>query len=115
MPILIDQHPCAHVRSPMDMMPQGWTMSFFPGVATVIEDVGVGFEDPVAEPVVVEELPQVLDRAEFGRARRRGQKGDVVQHGQFPGGVRAGLIEQKYGLSTGSDGRGDLVEVVGHG
>ena len=27
--ILIDQNPCAHWRSPMDMMRQGWSMSLF--------------------------------------------------------------------------------------
>ena len=31
-----------------------------PGVAAVVEDVGVGFEDTAAEPVVAHELPQVL-------------------------------------------------------
>jgi hypothetical protein len=28
-PILIDQNPCVHWRSPMDMMRQGWSMSLF--------------------------------------------------------------------------------------
>ena len=28
-PTLIDQNPWAHWRSPMDMMRQGWAMSFF--------------------------------------------------------------------------------------
>ena len=37
-----------------------------PDVATLVEDVGIGWEDPVAEPVVVDELPQVLDRIELG-------------------------------------------------
>ena len=41
-----------------------------PGVAAVVEDVCVGAEDPVREPVVAHELPDVLDRVEFGRARR---------------------------------------------
>ena len=28
-PSLIDQNPCAHCRSPMDMMRQGWSTSLF--------------------------------------------------------------------------------------
>lgn len=41
-----------------------------PGLAAVVEDVGVGFKDAVAEPVVAHELPQVLDRVKFGDADR---------------------------------------------
>ena len=75
-----------------------------PGVATVVEDVGIGFEDAVAEPVVAQELLEVLDRVEFGRAGWKGQQGDVVRHGQRLGGVPAGPIEQEHGVGTGSHG-----------
>ncbi len=37
-----------------------------PGVAAVFEDIVVGCEDPVREPVVADELPDVLDRVELG-------------------------------------------------
>ena len=37
-----------------------------PSVATVVEDVGIGLKDAVAEPVVPHELPEVFDRVEFG-------------------------------------------------
>ena len=37
-----------------------------PGLAALIEDVGIGLEDPVAEPVLADELPEVLDWVEFG-------------------------------------------------
>ena len=33
-----------------------------PSVAAVIDDVVVGFEHPVGEPVVAHQLPDVLDR-----------------------------------------------------
>lgn len=33
-----------------------------PGLAAVVEDVGVEFEDAIAEPVVAHELPKVLDQ-----------------------------------------------------
>ncbi len=37
-----------------------------PGEATVIEDVVVGFEDPVREPVVAHELSNIFDRVQLG-------------------------------------------------
>ena len=37
-----------------------------PGKAAVVEDILVGLEDPVREPVVAHELPDVLDRVQFG-------------------------------------------------
>ena len=37
-----------------------------PGKAAVVEDVLVGSEDPVREPVVAHELPDVLDRVQLG-------------------------------------------------
>jgi len=46
----------------------------------MVEDIPIGREDPVREPVVADELPGVLDRVEFGRFRRQEQKRDVVRH-----------------------------------
>ncbi len=37
-----------------------------PGIAAVVEDIVVGRENPVREPVVADELPDVLDRVELG-------------------------------------------------
>ncbi len=37
-----------------------------PSIAAVVEDILVGFEDPVREPVVAHELPDVLDRVQLG-------------------------------------------------
>ncbi len=34
-----------------------------PGVAAMVEDIPIGREDSVREPVVADELPGVLDRA----------------------------------------------------
>ncbi len=36
-----------------------------PGVAAVLEDILVGLEDPVREPVVTDELLDVLDRVQL--------------------------------------------------
>ncbi len=37
-----------------------------PGVAAMVDDVAVGFEDAVGEPVLAHELPDVFDRVQFG-------------------------------------------------
>ena len=48
-----------------------------PGVATEIDDLVVGLEYPVRQPVLAHELPDVLDRVQFGSFRRKRQDRDV--------------------------------------
>ncbi len=48
-----------------------------PGEAAVIDDVGVGLESAVGEPVLPDELPDVLGGIEVRRAGRDRQQGDV--------------------------------------
>ena len=59
-PTVIDQNPCAHLR-----MPRGHDLPWLvdevvPGLAAQRDDVFVGFEDPVRQPVVAHELPDIL-------------------------------------------------------
>jgi hypothetical protein len=48
-----------------------------PGVAAVIDDIVVGCEDAVREPVVAHILPNIFDRIEFRAFRREGDNGDI--------------------------------------
>jgi hypothetical protein len=57
----------------------------------VVDDVVIGFEDAVREPVIAHELPDILDRAELGASRRQRQQGDVGRHDQFGRRARAAL------------------------
>ena len=43
------------------------------------------------------ELPDVLDRIEFGGSWRQGQEGDVGRHGELVGGMPSGLVENEDG------------------
>src|SRR6202167_5723553 len=86
-----------------------------PGEAAVIEDVGVGREDAVGEPVVAHELPDVLDRVEFGRLCRQRHQGDIARYRQFGGGVPARLIEQNDRVSARRHGLGDFGQMQRHG
>lgn len=77
----------------------------------MVDDVVVGLEDPVGEPVVANKLPDVLDRIELGAARRERQQGDVGQDDQFGRSVPSGLIEDDHSMSTGRQVEGDLFEM----
>ena len=46
----------------------------------MIEDVVVGFEGAVRQPVVAHELPDVLDRVELGAFGRQRHEGDIGGH-----------------------------------
>ncbi len=50
----------------------------------MIEDIVVGFEHAVRQPVVAHELPDVLDRVELGAFGRERQQGDVAGNDQRP-------------------------------
>jgi hypothetical protein len=41
-----------------------------PGEAAMVENISVRGEDPVGEPVISDELPDVFNRIEFGRLCR---------------------------------------------
>src|SRR5258705_11448891 len=46
----------------------------------MVDEIVVGFEDAVGEPVVAHELPDVLDRVELWALRRQQNDGDVGRH-----------------------------------
>ena len=56
-----------------------------PSLAAVIDEIVVGFEDAVREPVVAHKLPDVLDRVELGAFRRQGDNGDIGRHDEVSG------------------------------
>ena len=85
-----------------------------PSLAAVIDEVVIGFEDAIGEPVVAHELPDVLDRVEFGTFRRQGDDGDVGWHNEARREVPSGLIDQEDGVGAGRDDLGDRREVQVH-
>src|SRR5271165_2720312 len=79
----------------------GLVDELIPGIAAVSNDVVVAFEHAVGEPVVAQELPDVLGRVEFGAFGRQRQYGDVFGNVELGGRVPAGLIEHQHGVGTG--------------
>ena len=59
-----------------------------PGVAAMVDDVFMGCEDAVGQPVISQELADVFDRVELGRTRRQGKDGDIVGHVELARGVQ---------------------------
>ncbi len=86
-----------------------------PSVTEVIDDLLVGVEDPVGEPVVANELPHSLDRVEFRGARRQWQERDVVRDLELGREVPAGLVEEQHRMRAGCHRLTDLLQLVGHG
>jgi len=85
-----------------------------PGVAAVSDDVVVGFEHAVGEPVVAQELPDVFGRVEFGAFGRQRQDGDVFGYVELVGHVPAGLVDHQHGVSAGRDLLGDFGQMQIH-
>lgn len=79
-----------------------------PGFAAERDDLVVGLEDAIGQPVVAHELPEVLDRVQFGIARRQWQDSDVFGQPQFRRRVPSRLINDEDGMDAGIDGGADL-------
>src|SRR3546814_17401969 len=66
-----------------------------PRLTAVVDDVVVGGEDPVGEPVIAHELPDVLDRVQLGTFGRQSDDADISRHNELSGHVPTGLIHQQ--------------------
>jgi hypothetical protein len=80
----------------------------------MIENVGVGREDPVGEPVLPHKLPDVLDRVQLGRLGRQRHQGDIGRHLQLARDVPAGLIQEQHRMRSGRHRLRDLGQMQGH-
>ena len=67
----------------------------------MVDELIVGSEDAVGEPIVAEELPDVFDRVELGAFRRQRNDGDVCRHDKTGRQVPTGLIDQEDGVVVG--------------
>ena len=85
-----------------------------PGEAAMVEDVVIGFEDAIREPVVAHELPDVFHRVQFGAFRWQRQQRDVLWHDECCGAVPSGLIEEQHGVGSRRDRRRDFRQMQRH-
>ena len=81
----------------------------------MIDDIVEGFEDPVREPVLSHELPDVFLAVEFGGARRQRHERNIVRDLENLAAMPAGLIEEHDRVRTWGDLGCDFVEMELHG
>jgi hypothetical protein len=87
---------------------------FVPGLAAVVDDVVVGREDAVGEPVVAHELPDVFNRVQFGAFCRQCDDADIAGHNELAGRMPSRLIHQHDGMSTRGNHERDFGQMQGH-
>src|SRR3954447_18707421 len=85
-----------------------------PCLAAMVDDVVVGLEDAVREPVVAHELPDILDGVQLWAFRWERHQRDGRRHDEVARQVPAGLIEEKNRMLAGRDLGRNLGQVQGH-
>ena len=88
---------------------------FVPRLAAEVDDIVVGSEHPVGEPVVAHELPDILNRVEFRTFGRERYDADIVRHVQLVSHMPTGLIHQYNSVSARSDGERYFCQMECHG
>ena len=71
-----------------------------PGLTAVGDDFVIGFEDPIGQLIVAQELPDILDQIDFGGSWRQGQKRDVFGNRELFRGVPSGLVEEEDSMGA---------------
>src|SRR5664280_74865 len=80
----------------------------------MIDDIVVGFEDSVREPVVAHVLPDVFNGIEFRAFWRQCENGDVGGNEQSCRQMPSGLVDEEDGVGSWCDRLGDFCEVQVH-
>ena len=80
----------------------------------MIEDIVVGSEDPVRQPIIAQELPDVFDGVQLRAFGRQREERDVERHDELVRQMPAGLIDQHDRVSARRHGGRDLRQVQGH-
>ena len=81
-------------------------------MASGIDNVVIGFEHAIGEPVGAQILPDVLDWVQLWRARRQENGRDVVGHIEIGRGVPPRAIHEQHRVRPGGDVAADLVEMA---
>jgi hypothetical protein len=80
----------------------------------VVDDVVVGFEDSVRQPIVAHELPYVFLRIQFGALCGQQDQRDVGRDVEAAGEMPTGLIDEQRGVGAWRDLRGDFGQMQVH-
>ena len=77
----------------------------------MVDDVGVGAEHAARQPVVAQELPDVLDRVQLGRSGWQEHQREIVWHDEIFRAVPSGPVHQHDPMGSGRYGLRDLGQV----
>lgn len=76
----------------------------------MIDDVVIGFENAVGQPVLAQKLPDVFGRIQLWTFRRQRNERDVGRHDQLVGHVPAGAVDDESGVGPWRDSSADFDE-----
>ncbi len=85
-----------------------------PCITAMIQDLIVGVEDPVGEPVIPHELPDVFDRIEFWTFGWQRDDADILGYAERVGHMPPGLIHEHYGMGARRDSSSDFGQMQVH-
>jgi hypothetical protein len=85
-----------------------------PSLAAMVDEVVVGIEDAVGQPVVAHELPDVLDGVQLGALRWERHERNGRWHDEVARQMPSGLVEEENRVLAGRDLGRDLGQVQGH-
>ena len=80
----------------------------------MIDDLVVGFEDAVREPIIPHELPDVFDGIEFRAFGWQRKDGDIRGYDERGGHMPPGLIHDHHSMGAKCHGSGDFDKMQVH-
>ena len=85
-----------------------------PSITAMIDNLVVGFEDAVGEPIIPHELPDVFDGIEFWAFGWQRDDADVLGYDERGGHMPPGLIHEQNGMGAGRHGPSDFSKMQVH-
>lgn len=85
-----------------------------PGITTMIDDLVVGFEDAVGEPIIPHELPDIFDWIELWTFGWQRDDADIPGYDERGGHMPPGLIHEQHGMGARRHGSSDFGKMQVH-
>ena len=80
-----------------------------------LNDIVIGLEDAIGQPVLTQELPNVLDGIEFRCSGWKPDQCDIARNVELSGRVPGSPVHDHGSMSLRRDHGADFIEVVLHG
>lgn len=90
------------------------TDQLVPSITAMIDNLVVGFEDAVGQPIIPHELPDVFDGIEFWAFGWQRDDADVLGYDERGGHMPPGLIHEQNGMGVRRHGSSDFSKMQVH-